>query len=206
MFDTFHLFPLLPPELRLQIWSSSFLHARDRVVKVSCRRYHYRRRYSWYFCAEPPVQLHVNREARNEALRLYRRFFCIEPTLDSAPHSYVYLAPERDIVHVNENALRMAPVTEQKQLRRVILDVNYKGRLDWFPWKILPQMEQLEEIELVIWLMPEGGQSIDGHDIYEYLQWRLTRIAKKNPEWQLPHIELTLGSGERLGGLKIRRS
>jgi len=70
----FHLFPLLPPELRLLIWRFSFL---PRTVELHSRRTHYADsdRFhappKWHSRSRNPAALAVNVEARTAALALY---------------------------------------------------------------------------------------------------------------------------------------
>ncbi|PWY93394.1 hypothetical protein BO94DRAFT_614440 [Aspergillus sclerotioniger CBS 115572] len=202
-FDTFHFFPLLPIELRFYIWSLYSIHYRPRVVNISSRRCHHRGCNSWHLCTKPLAQLHVNREARSEALRVYKRFPHIDPTVDSAPHSYIYLDLEHDIVRMNEIELKKVPVAEQKQLRRVILDVYCDGYLPDFPDEILPKMEQLNILELVISLSPENEKTGKAADIAEFFESRFDIIASNNPEWKMPPVKLTWGTRVDLGYLEM---
>ncbi|KAL4983280.1 hypothetical protein BDW68DRAFT_194567 [Aspergillus falconensis] len=81
-YNTFPLFPFLPPELRLQIWTltlSSSL-SEPRTVIITCHRAVHPvqgRRYAKTFSTstETPPLLLVNHEARTEALRVYRPHF-----------------------------------------------------------------------------------------------------------------------------------
>ncbi|KAL4901572.1 hypothetical protein BDW74DRAFT_187221 [Aspergillus multicolor] len=80
--ETFTLFPSLPAELRLQIWSSA-LHntlSLQRTVSISCTRILHpttRRRIAESFSSSTPspALLFVNRESRNESLKVWRASF-----------------------------------------------------------------------------------------------------------------------------------
>ncbi|KAH8431824.1 2EXR domain-containing protein [Aspergillus melleus] len=82
-YNTFPLFPSLPAEIRLQIWSLSLCCPsvfQPRTVNIACHRaVHpiHRRRYAKTFSTStpPPSLLLVNHEARTEALRVYRPHF-----------------------------------------------------------------------------------------------------------------------------------
>ncbi|KAK1139946.1 hypothetical protein N8T08_011023 [Aspergillus melleus] len=82
-YKTFPLFPSLPAEIRLQIWSLSLSSPsvfEPRTVNIACHRaVHpiHRRRYAKTFSTStlPPSLLLVNHEARTEALRVYRPHF-----------------------------------------------------------------------------------------------------------------------------------
>ena len=85
---SFTLFPLLPTELRLQIWTLIIVSSLSerRTVSITCHREVHpinRRRYAKSFSTSTtiPALLHVNREARSEALRVYRPSFAGIPNL-----------------------------------------------------------------------------------------------------------------------------
>ncbi|KAH8652304.1 hypothetical protein BX600DRAFT_441194 [Xylariales sp. PMI_506] len=67
----FHLFPQLPPELRIKIWQHSF---EPRVLEVHSRRTHYAEMQSprWHSSCGNPAALSVDVEARTEALLHYQ--------------------------------------------------------------------------------------------------------------------------------------
>ncbi|RAK97563.1 2EXR domain-containing protein [Aspergillus ibericus CBS 121593] len=188
MLDTFHPFPNLPTELRLYIWSLSLLNIGDRIVIATCRRHHREGRYSWYFCAKLPAQLHASREARQEALRVYTPHFRIEPTVNSAPRSYVYLAPERDIVRLNQNALLHIGEADLKILRRVILDINYNPKLLKLPWIALRKMERLEKLDLLIWQTSGHQIHHSKREIVLNIRQQFVAFLRYNPRWNMPEV------------------
>ncbi|KAL4938033.1 hypothetical protein BDV06DRAFT_232181 [Aspergillus oleicola] len=88
--NTFPLFPLLPAELRLQIWKLCL--SESRTVRIKCHRaVHpvHKRRYARAFefeTGQPPL-LSVNQEARIEALSVYRPSFLVPGGEDDVPAS-----------------------------------------------------------------------------------------------------------------------
>ncbi|ROW04781.1 hypothetical protein VMCG_04899 [Cytospora schulzeri] len=124
---TFHLFPSLPKELRLQIWEEAV--PRERLIRVYLRRGEERQR-------EPPPRyleqnhlgklisgprytataeghkinskfLRVNKEAREVALAFHRvhlPFSLRDPGTNRAEESTLYLNPEHDILHIDADA------------------------------------------------------------------------------------------------------
>ncbi|KAL4956141.1 hypothetical protein BDW69DRAFT_159153 [Aspergillus filifer] len=80
----FHLFPLLPTELRLLIWH--LVLAEPRTVHLKCHRGVHpllKRRFARSFEAltPPPASLFVNREARGEAVGLYKEWFRVDESV-----------------------------------------------------------------------------------------------------------------------------
>ncbi|EFX05710.1 hypothetical protein CMQ_3779 [Grosmannia clavigera kw1407] len=92
--SSFGLFSALPAELRLAIWQFS---CHPRVVEV------------WYDAdadrcrttARPPPVLHVSREARHEAMALYRRAFVTQ----SCPDHFIYFSSARDVLYLPRHGL-----------------------------------------------------------------------------------------------------
>ncbi|PYI06499.1 hypothetical protein BO78DRAFT_445402 [Aspergillus sclerotiicarbonarius CBS 121057] len=203
MLDAFHRFPSLPVELRLQIWSWSFLH--KRVIKVSWRRFENRDNphHSWHFSADQPspAQAQVNREARYEALRYYTTLFCIYYPKKPEPSSYLYIAPEIDVIRISEATIRFLSVTDKKHLRRIILDVEYDP-VPQFPIDVVRTIERLEEIELVFW--PKYLSKLNGPRVVNDFLGRFIRHVEAHPRWQMPLVKLTLNSGKSLGYLEMQ--
>ena len=91
--DTFFLFSSLPAELRVEIWR---LSCQARVVEV-----HYDQDTDRCLShTKPPSILHVNREAREEALMLYQKAFVTESQLD-----YIYFCPALDTLYLPRHGL-----------------------------------------------------------------------------------------------------
>ncbi|KAG4411898.1 hypothetical protein IFR04_014960 [Cadophora malorum] len=89
--QTFHFFPLLSPELRIQVWHVALLIPRLVLIwKHTARDANMVRR-----SVVSPL-LCVNRESRTEALRLYSP----PPNYPNYPESPVYIGPGTDIVYI----------------------------------------------------------------------------------------------------------
>ncbi|KAK4442738.1 hypothetical protein QBC34DRAFT_224233 [Podospora aff. communis PSN243] len=108
--DTFPLFPLLPAELRLKIWSLSFL---PRAIELHAQRTHYADsdRYTgtsgtprWQSQSRNPAALSVNAEARSAALEFYTIALPLCAPRNEHPGNtrdgdrLLYLNPEEDTV------------------------------------------------------------------------------------------------------------
>ncbi|KAJ9139357.1 hypothetical protein NKR23_g7899 [Pleurostoma richardsiae] len=106
---SFHLFPHLPAELRLQVWRCAF---EDRIVELHARRSHYADDYQhggvpmWQSRCTNPAVLSVNAEARAAALEHFTVRF---PLATAAPceragdsvadlHRVLYVSPATDTV------------------------------------------------------------------------------------------------------------
>ncbi|KAH8681457.1 hypothetical protein BX600DRAFT_429392 [Xylariales sp. PMI_506] len=84
----FRLFSLLPTEIRLDIWQYS---CHQRVVEV----YYNSKKDRCEASTPPPAILHVCRESRREALRLYKELFCTK-----THSSNIYFNPEVDTLYI----------------------------------------------------------------------------------------------------------
>ncbi|KAB8067308.1 hypothetical protein BDV29DRAFT_94524 [Aspergillus leporis] len=204
---TFHLFPSLPAELRRYIWYLSLLH--DRVIKLSCDRgiYPNLRRYARYFrasCANPP-QLRVNCEARYEALQLYSPYF----RTAHAPHSCIYLAPERDVVHLPEAVLAYLGAVERAVLQQLIIDVQDYMFFGSYWMDSLRSMEQLKELVLVVWPLTSSphrmtGQMLTGDEVVvAMLKDAFVECARTSPEWTVPRVKVVSHAGTTMGDITV---
>ncbi|KAH7397872.1 hypothetical protein BKA64DRAFT_723533 [Cadophora sp. MPI-SDFR-AT-0126] len=89
--QTFHFFAFLSPELRIQVWQEALLIPRLVLIwKHTARDTNIVRR-----SVVSPL-LCVNREARNEALKLYSA----PPSYPNSPDSPIYIGPGTDIVYI----------------------------------------------------------------------------------------------------------
>ncbi|KAF7588870.1 hypothetical protein BBP40_005055 [Aspergillus hancockii] len=207
MLTTFHLFPTLPAEIRREIWYLTLLH--DRVIQISCDRgvHPNLRRYARYFranCANPP-QLAVNWEARDEALRLYSPYF----RTAHAPHSCIYLAPERDTVHLPEAVLAYLGTAERTVLQKLIIDVRDFTLFSSYWMDTLLGMDQLKELVLVVWPLTSppsqmAGQFLPGDDvIVTMLKEAFIEWARTSPGWVVPEVKVMSHTGTEMGMITI---
>ncbi|KAK3390332.1 hypothetical protein B0H63DRAFT_111759 [Podospora didyma] len=86
--QTFHLFSLLPTELRLEIWRQKCL---PRVVQVRYDQENDR----CLSTTRPPMVLQICRESRHEALRLYVKIFGTRSHAGD-----IYFLPGRDVLYL----------------------------------------------------------------------------------------------------------
>ncbi|KAK2067616.1 hypothetical protein P8C59_001339 [Phyllachora maydis] len=150
----FTLFSFLPPELRLHIWR---LSCQGRVVEI-----HYSERSDRCLSASsPPTILHVNRESRDEGLRLYVLAFGTR----SAPDAH-YFSPALDVLYVPRspggvgygNAARdfahvVGPHTARLVHRLAIDHVAPEIRRPWETYNkfcLMRAFPALEEVYLVL--------------------------------------------------------
>ncbi|KAI1107025.1 hypothetical protein F4804DRAFT_299129 [Jackrogersella minutella] len=149
--DSFSLFSLLPTELRLQIWRHG---CHPRVVEVLYDGQDDR-------CASPTVPppiLHACREARFEALRIYKKSF---GTKSHEPR--IYFCPEVDILYLPRPPL-MGYDDDSRSFTEFVLDTDNTLNLaiDYVrpsirrPWEtynkyaLMQSFPKVREVDLVL--------------------------------------------------------
>ncbi|KAF7952415.1 uncharacterized protein EAE97_001912 [Botrytis byssoidea] len=85
--NTFHAFPRLPLELRLEIWRLSF--PGPRLIRIFFIEGHFMSN------ATVPPGLHVCKESRNETLRFYKLCFAADPS-----NARIYFNVDCDVPHL----------------------------------------------------------------------------------------------------------
>ncbi|OGM44519.1 hypothetical protein ABOM_006755 [Aspergillus bombycis] len=206
MATIFHLFPLLPPEIRHYIWHLSL--TQERVIHISCDRGILRtsRRYARCFradCANPP-QLQVNTEARHVALRVYAPYFRTE----HKPHGCIYLAPEQDVVHLHEAVLAYLSTAERAALQRLMIDVQDYASFGSYWMDSVCRMKQLQEIVLVVLPLtssPYGSDQLpmgDG-EIVAMLKAAFVEGARTSPDWTMPRVKVVSHEGIAMGDVVV---
>ncbi|KAL4816948.1 hypothetical protein BDW67DRAFT_40493 [Aspergillus spinulosporus] len=185
--QSFTLFPLLPTELRLQIWSLFLVSSLSerRTVSITCHReVHpiYRRRYAKSFSTSTsiPALLHVNREARSEALRVYRPSFAGIPTLPLEPQARpetsgpqhetrsqpgvetekvqvhtadprpIYIAFNHETLQLREDVLSYIPEPELRLIERMVVGVADLQYFGHFYLDVIRRMSRLRKLELIV--------------------------------------------------------
>jgi hypothetical protein len=209
MLTTFHLFPSLPAEIRLYIWYLSLIH--DRVIHISCDRgiHPTSRRYARCFRASRanPAQLRVNREARHEALRLYTPYFRTE----HAPHSCIYLAPERDVVRLPDAVLAYLGTAERAALHRLIIEVHDYMLFGPYWMDSLCSMGRLKEVVLVVLPWPSSPHQMENQlamgddDIVAVLKEAFVECARTSPECVVPRVKVVSHAGKVMGNITVDR-
>ncbi|TVY80451.1 hypothetical protein LSUE1_G007807 [Lachnellula suecica] len=141
----FHLFPNLPSEIRLKVWS--FIVGTPRVVKIHCKkRIERNRRFADAFVSEepPPIALHICQESRHEALSIYETFF----TTARSPR-YTYVAFDRDTIKFPDGTLEYIKPLELQSIQRMIMEVKDCAYFTTFHLDTVQKMQSLKELEIV---------------------------------------------------------
>ncbi|GFF24529.1 hypothetical protein IFM61606_09165 [Aspergillus udagawae] len=195
----FTFFPLLPAEIRVYIWSLSL--PTSRVIRITCDRgiKPNSRRYARGFRADHPnpAQLVVNREAREETLRVLGPYFRTEVS----PHACIYLAPERDTVHLAEAVLAYLGEVERNALQRMIIEVHDFLMFETYGMKDLGSMQALKEVDLIVSRTPVA--SYLRHDAVEVLKDAFKDYARNQPQWQIPRVRVLAASGKQMGSFTV---
>ncbi|KAL5359229.1 hypothetical protein BJX96DRAFT_174173 [Aspergillus floccosus] len=170
---TFHLFPLLPPEVRL---------------------------------TPNPPQLQVNSEARREALRCYGAYFQTE----EMPHACIYLAPERDTVHIHEALLAYLGDVERAALRRMVIEVHDHLLFTSYWMDSLKGMQRLSEIVLVVkpFAPPVAATSwppvMGDEEIVNGLRESFVEGVRGCLEWSVPLVRIVSEDGKGMGSFQVK--
>ncbi|GAQ11672.1 hypothetical protein ALT_8993 [Aspergillus lentulus] len=195
----FHYFPMLPAEIRLHIWNLSL--PTSRVIRIICDRgiKPNSRRYARGFRANHPnpVQLQVNREAREEALREFVPYFRTE----ESPHACIYLAPERDTVHLAEAVLAYLGEDERDALQRMIIDVHDYLMFETYGLESLGCMQRLKEVDLIVSQTPVA--SYHRRDIVEVIKDAFEEYVRHHPQWHIPHVRVLSALGKQMGSFTV---
>ncbi|KAF2431024.1 hypothetical protein EJ08DRAFT_588135 [Tothia fuscella] len=177
----FHLFPNLPVEIRLRIWD--IVLSIPRTVQIRCNPVLFTRgvpRTASTFDSQtpPPPLLHVNRESRHEALRVYKAYFC---TSDSP--KYTYISFTQDTLETTEAILQFLREPEMHLLERLILNVKDPAYFAHFNLGFLKKMQSnLKELELRM-EHPQSGRGDQYRDYYEEIGNDLKGAFLSDPEW-----------------------
>ncbi|RHZ57493.1 2EXR domain-containing protein [Aspergillus thermomutatus] len=207
MSANFHFFPLLPPEIRIYIWKLSL--PTHRVIRITCDRgiKPTSRRYARGFRADHPnpAQLKVNREAREETLRLFVPYF----RTAVSPHACIYLAPEQDTVHLPEAVLAYLGAAERNALQRVIIEVHDFLLFEAYGMEDLGCMQGLKEVDLVVSQLPmtsyrmANQQQLDDEYIVDVLQDAFEEYTRTHPQWKIPQVRVLSTLGKQMGSFTI---
>jgi 2EXR family len=202
---TFHLFPTLPIEIRLKIWSFGLLI--PRTVTISCKRGDIirgtpRAAKSWATDTPSPSLLLVNRESRYEALTIYAPYF----TTLSSPCP-IYLSFFQDAVKFADSALPYIPRTPLLEIRKMVLQTEDCAYFWFHNMEILKSMKRLRELEIyaergmVSW-WNEGDRHLN------LLMADFEEAMEADPGWECPMVRIFDGeTGKEMrfieGGAKI---
>jgi hypothetical protein len=207
---TFHLFPTLPIEIRLKIWS--FGLSIPRTVTISCNREAIRGAprtvkswsnvKSWSTDTPSPPLLLVNRESRYEALTIYAPYFT---TLSSSLP--IYLSFFQDAVKVADGVLPYIPRSPLLEIQKMVLQTKDCAYFGFYNMEILMSMKRLRELEIYA----ERGVVSWWNDGDRYLNLLMTdfkEAMEADPGWKCPRVKIFDGrTGKEMrfieGGAKI---
>jgi hypothetical protein len=199
MSANFHFFPLLPAEIRVNIWNLSL--PTSRVIRITCDQgiKPTSQRYTRGFRANHPnpTQLMVNREAREETLQVFSPYFHTEVSL----HACIYLAPKQDTVHLAEAVLAYLGEIERNALQRIIIEVHDFLMFETYGMEDLGCMQTLKEVDLIVSRTPVA--SYLRHDAVEVLKDAFEECARNRPQWQIPQVRVLTASGKQMGSFTI---
>ncbi|KAF4632494.1 hypothetical protein G7Y89_g5631 [Cudoniella acicularis] len=99
--NTFHLFPLLPPEIRCLIWHFAALSHPARVIylEFSASETLHGQKRGYTSSASIPAVLHTCQDSRNEALRARYQLEFATTSADPAP-ARIYVDFNSDVIHL----------------------------------------------------------------------------------------------------------
>ncbi|KAL3471202.1 hypothetical protein BJX99DRAFT_263481 [Aspergillus californicus] len=172
---TFHPFPSLPPELRLQIWSLCL--SQPRTIAITCKRATDPTRHMPKFYAEsfstdspPPALLHVNCEARWLALGVYTAYFRTESHNQKQnetetetqtdekekTNAGVYIDFAKDVLRLREDVLGYIPSRELHCIASMVVEIGDIEYFGHFCMDTLLQMPKLTSLDLEVQLGETG--------------------------------------------------
>lgn len=191
----FHLFQFLPNELRLQIWRVALSIPRN--VNVACntgilQRGVPRSARSFTSSERPPALLHVCRESRLEALRIYKPSF---QTVSSP--KYIYVAFSQDIIKVSDSTLRFLRKVDLQNIQKMAINIKYPVYFWLFNRGILKKMQpNLTELELIV---EQPETFIRSRGSYPQMVTADIRQAMaRDPGWVWPNMKIVDGKTGKL--------
>jgi hypothetical protein len=197
----FHLFPSLPPELRLKIWSYSH---HPRTIPIECEKAIVSaskpRRFVKAFTSpiRPPSILQICRESREEALPLYTALF-----RTSYSKGWTYICLPVDTVFIPDSTLGYLGRDEICGIQRLKLEVHDCTNFSHYHLDTIMEMRALKELDLVIdenstSLSVRGGEpaNIPSARVLEY---DFSDRKLDRPGWEAPEIRILGKHGELLG-------
>jgi hypothetical protein len=183
----FHLFPALPTEIRLKIWSFALSVPRHVEIKwqkrsnLPCTPQQYYKAFTT--TTSPPPLIHACHESRIEALDVYHPYFV---TAGHPP--MIYIAFDRDTVKFLNGDLGHFGKVEMEGIQRMSLEVMDLGYFIFYNLDIMKRMKCLRFLELVV---ENGGvYSWDRGDYGRTLEGELEEEGILDPEWRMPRIKI----------------
>lgn len=205
----FHLFPQLPGELRLKIWS--IILSTPRFVDINCKRriVEGERRWAkrWNSSIPPPALLHVCRESRFEALQTYLPYFTTEDS-DNA----LFICFDQDTIRCTDRVIEYFGVVDMVGVQRLVIDVNDMVYFSPFHMETLKRMSKLEYVELAMQVV-ETYSWLGTERILQNCKRDFEQERFDNPGWECPRVKvvnrdtgvemMTIGGGAMIPGWKV---
>jgi hypothetical protein len=192
---TFHLFPLLPSELRLKVWNLALSISREITVICERERLLGTRRFKKSFRSQTavPALLHTCRESRLEGFLTYKPMFQTEYS-----SAYIYVSFDNDTIKCVDSSLEHIGDDELERVQRLIVDVNDEAYFAHFHVDVLIQMGMLRDLELLV--LGENVSWYRGRRYMDGMVYEMEQARKKNPTWVCPYIRIVQKtSGKELG-------
>jgi hypothetical protein len=192
----FHPFLALPSELRLQIWRMALSIPRN--VNVACdtgifQRGVPRSAKSFSSSERPPALLHVCRESRIEALRIYKPLFQTK----SSP-KYIYVAFSQDIITVSDNILGFLRGVDLQGIQKMAINIKDPAYFGHFNIDILKKMQpNLTELELIV-EQPETYRRNHGESCLQLVTGDIRQAMAMDPGWVWPNMNIVDGKTGKL--------
>jgi hypothetical protein len=139
----------------------------------------------------------VNWEAREETLQVFSPYFRTEVS----PYACIYLAPERDTVHLAEVVLAYLSEIERNALQHMIIEVYNFLMFEMYRMEDLGCMQALKEVDLIVSRTPVALYL--RHDAVEVLKDAFEECARNRPQWQIPQVRVLTASGKQMGSFTI---
>ncbi|KFY44470.1 hypothetical protein V495_03421 [Pseudogymnoascus sp. VKM F-4514 (FW-929)] len=201
--STFHLFPALPVEIRLKIWSLLLSISRDvictrNIVTTAALN----KTKAWGTNTPSPALLHVNRESRYEALGVYTPYFATA----SNPRP-IYLSLSQDVVRFADSLLSHIPYAVLHEIQHMVTDTKDYAYFGYYHMDTLKSMKKLRELE--IYAEKDAVYGTDAAERYiNLLVSEFEDAMEDDPGWECPKIKIfDAQTGKELrfieGGAKI---
>ena len=182
----FHVFPQLPTELRLKVWSFALSDTRH-VVEIVCEKGiqlgNTRYIKSFASTTQVPTLMRVNRESRREALSIYQPYFKtkLRPT-------GIYVAFDRDTVIFPEGIISYLEGPELQGIQSMILELGDYAYFGHFNMDTLRSMRKLKTLELRV--ERSETSNWDRGDFLATLTNDFGEEGALHPEWDMPSIKI----------------
>ncbi|KAK2739447.1 hypothetical protein FQN57_006576 [Myotisia sp. PD_48] len=181
---TFYQFQKLPSELRIKVWEYAISDLEPRLVNIICEKCiaptSTSIRYTKFFWSPTPVPaiLHVNREARYEAQKIYEQHFRTEYS-----NRYIYVSFSKDKIRLVDNVLLHLPEPAVNNIQALCIktiDYMYFGA---FNMEIIKRMRLLTDLEIEL-----AGTDRPTDGLMKLLEDFEEAVAL-DPMWKNPNVQ-----------------